>query len=398
MFGTILQRTIFWELMRVFLLALVTLTSLFLLAGLVAEATQRGLAPSQVLAVIPLLIPNTLPYTIPATTLFATCVIYGRLSHDNEITALKSAGVHLGHVVAPSVFLGLLSTAGTAALYYDFIPKTHQMLRMQVLSDVEELLYGVLKRQGSIKHKDLPFAMWVRQVQGRRLYDVIFKDPAKEKGGYRGVLRAREATLHYDAATNSLRVDMSYCSAYGDAVQSSMQSPTYTYPLPTTKFMGNDYVRRPSDFGYLELFERQVTIVDEVAQTYEDTLTPPQMDRNVSADEAVKRARFRVDSHNQKKREAYSVDVEIHIRPALAVGCLVFVLLGAPVGIWFSRADYLSTFVSCFLPAVLSYYPILLCGTNLAKEGRVPAAVGLWAANAVVGSAALIMNWRLLRR
>ena len=57
--------------MRVFLLALATLTSLFLLAGLVAEATQRGLAPSQILTVIPLVIPNTLPYTVPSTTLFA---------------------------------------------------------------------------------------------------------------------------------------------------------------------------------------------------------------------------------------------------------------------------------------------------------------------------------------
>ncbi len=399
MFGTILQRTVFWELTRVFLLALVTLTSLFLLAGLVAEATQRGLAPSQILAVIPLLVPNTLPYTIPATTLFATCVIYGRLAHDNEIVALKSAGVHLGRVVAPSVLLGLLSTAGTLGLYYDFIPKTHQMLRTQVMNDVEELLYGVLKRQGSIKHKDLPFAIWVRQVQGRRLYDVIFKDMDKEKGGYRGVVRAREATIHYDAATNSIRVNMSYCSAYGEnnTVHSTAQSPSTTYPLPS-RFMGNDYVRRPSDFGYLELLERQVSIRSEVEQAYADTQVPPPEDRNLPAKEIADRAKFRADWYRHKQREAYSVDVELQIRPALAVGCLVFVLLGAPVGIWFSRADYLSTFVSCFLPAVMTYYPILLCGTNLAKEGQVPAAVGLWAANAVVGSAALIMYWRLLRR
>ena len=48
MFGTTLQRMIFFELVRVFLLALIALTSLFLLAGLVAEATQRGFAPSQI--------------------------------------------------------------------------------------------------------------------------------------------------------------------------------------------------------------------------------------------------------------------------------------------------------------------------------------------------------------
>src|SRR5207248_11310192 len=129
MFGTILQRMSCWELVRVFLLALVTLTGLFLLGGLVSEATQRGFTPLQVLMVIPLLVPNTLPYTIPATTLFATCVVYGRLSHDNEVTAVKSAGVHLGRLVAPSVVLGLLMAGGTCALYYDFIPRTHLTLR-----------------------------------------------------------------------------------------------------------------------------------------------------------------------------------------------------------------------------------------------------------------------------
>src|SRR5207237_4428222 len=129
----ILQRMIFGQLVRVFVLALLSLTGMFLLGGVVAEATQRGLSPTQVLLIIPMLVPNTLPYTVPATCLFATCVVYGRLSHDNEITAVKAAGVHLGRLVGPAVLLGLLTAAGTLALDYQFIPTTHQRLRSQVL-------------------------------------------------------------------------------------------------------------------------------------------------------------------------------------------------------------------------------------------------------------------------
>jgi lipopolysaccharide export system permease protein len=99
-----------------------------------------------------------------------------------------------------------------------------------------------------------------------------------------------------------------------------------------------------------------------------------------------------------KQREQHVIEVELYMRPALAVGCLCFALIGGPVGIWFSRADYLSAFVSCFLPTVFVYYPLLLCGTNLAKDGRIPPAVGLWAANAAVGGAAVVLYWRLLRR
>ena len=85
------------------------------------------------------------------------------------------------------------------------------------------------------------------------------------------------------------------------------------------------------------------------------------------------------------------------MRPALSCGCLCFVLVGCPVGIWFSRSDYLSAFITCFLPIVFLYYPTLLCTTNLAKQGRVPAAVALWAANAIMGVIALFLFRRLLK-
>src|SRR5262244_3673924 len=99
---------ILWELAKVFLMSLLTITGILLLAGIIAEASQQGLGPGQILAAIPLLVPSTLPYTIPATTLFATCVVYGRLAADNEILALRAAGVHLLRVVGPGILLGLV--------------------------------------------------------------------------------------------------------------------------------------------------------------------------------------------------------------------------------------------------------------------------------------------------
>src|SRR6266446_9725906 len=116
-FWSILHRKILLELVRVFALSLLGITGIMVMAGVVAEASQQGLTPSQILVVIPLLVPSTLPYTIPATTLFATCVVYGRLAHDNEILAIKAAGINMLRVVAPAVWLGVGMSACTAALY-----------------------------------------------------------------------------------------------------------------------------------------------------------------------------------------------------------------------------------------------------------------------------------------
>src|SRR5436309_6282545 len=110
------------ELCKVFVLCLIGITGILLMAGIIAEASQQGLGPGQILAAIPLLIPSTLPYTIPATTLFATCVVYGRLSADNEILAIRAAGVNLSTVVWPGILLGLVMSAATMALYYRTIP------------------------------------------------------------------------------------------------------------------------------------------------------------------------------------------------------------------------------------------------------------------------------------
>src|SRR6476620_12743705 len=123
-FGSILQRMILWELTKVFVMSLVGITGILLMAGIVAEASQQGLSPEQILAAIPLLIPSTLPYTIPATTLFAACVVYGRLSADNEVLAIKACGVNLLHVVKPGLILGLVMSLATLSMYYRIIPST----------------------------------------------------------------------------------------------------------------------------------------------------------------------------------------------------------------------------------------------------------------------------------
>ena len=147
MLGKLIQRTILVELVRVFALSLLGITGILVMAGVVAEASQQGLSPSQILAAIPLLIPSTLPYTIPATTLFATCVVYGRLAHDNEILAIKAAGINVMAVVWPAVVLGLVMSMTTMGLYYRLIPYTHYLLRTQFLNEVEEGAVDV--REGS---------------------------------------------------------------------------------------------------------------------------------------------------------------------------------------------------------------------------------------------------------
>ena len=98
------------------------------------------------------------------------------------------------------------------------------------------------------------------------------------------------------------------------------------------------------------------------------------------------------------QRTIRNIEAEFYLRPALACGCLLFALLGCPVGIWANRADYLSTFVICFIPR--SSFTTRSSSAAVARPRRQSAArdCGCWLANIVIGVIAVVLNARLLRR
>jgi lipopolysaccharide export system permease protein len=395
--GNKLQRMIFWELVRVFLLALVGLTGLFLIGGVVQEASHRGLTPPQIIQVIPLLIPSTLPYTVPATVLFATCIVYGRMSHDHEITALRATGVHLGRLLTPALVMAALVTIGLGCLYYHAIPRSRQILADRVLSDVDELVCGMLKRQGCIRHPKLPFAVFVRDMRGNRLVDPVFKRRNAD-GSYGVIAHAKEAELWTDLTQDKVFIFMPNCAVTGSDTGGNVRDFTDGVSFPISTF--TDTMVRPMNLTWSQVKTKKRELRDE-RSILEDQLETIGSQLQVAIEgrdqlETVKKNhQFRIGEINRIERQ---LRTEMHLRPVLALGCLFFALVAFPVGVWFHRADYLSTFVSCFLPIAFAYYPMVLAGTNLAKEGRVPAIVGVWTADLATLFVGITMSRKLFRQ
>ena len=380
MYWSILHRMIFWELARVFLLALVALTGMLVMGGVVAEASQRGLGPAQLLLAIPLLIPSTLPYTLPATTLFATCVVYGRLSHDNEILALKAAGIHLWHVVWPAVFLGVAATVTTFLLSLDLIPTTHHLLRTLVIRDVDEFLYNTLKREGCIRHAKMPNTIYCERVQGKILLEALFMRRDLKDQHYDIIAWAHEAELKTDLPHNRLVVTMRHCYISNDGGLDAgyVKERPWEMPLPPD-FMDSAKKSSARAMTWWEILDEGDKLEDK-KQLFVDEIAAHEavLNQGGAPDEFEQHVK---DLRNQVRHidsQARFLVAELHMRPALALGCLCFVLVGCPVGIWFSRSDYLSAFITCFLPIVVVYYPLMLCGINLARLGKINACLSLW--------------------
>ena len=136
------------------------------------------------------------------------------------------------------------------------------------------------------------------------------------------------------------------------------------FPLPDS-LTGNTNKNRTGALTWEELRVRR----SEVAQELDDLkaqnaeLASRRLGPAASAEEMsawttqISYSEFEV---KHKTRVLRNIEVEMQLRPVLAFGCICFVLIGCPVGIWASRSDYLSIFVICFLPTLFAYYPLLL--------------------------------------
>jgi lipopolysaccharide export system permease protein len=393
----IFQRMILWELLKVFLMSLVGITGILLMAGIVAEASQHGLGPAQLFEAIPLLIPSTLPYTIPTTTLFACCVVYGRLAADNEILAIKAAGINLIKVVTPALVLGVAMSSLTMGLYYRIIPYTHYVLRAMVFKDAEEFMYATLRRVKKVENSSLPFSLYVEGVQDRKLINPVVyrKDP---HGKTDLVAMAHDAELHVDVANRLVIFRMRYATFSDNGTNTGVfPDKEFSVELPEN-FGAEGYQRPPRDMSWKEIMDRR----DELARKDADAAAKietlkSELDHAADKEDSRKQIKNLEGERKFFQQQVVFLNVELLMRPALSIGCFCFIIVGCPIGIWFSRSDYLSSFITCFMPIVLIYYPLMLCGTNFAKEGKFEPVSLVWGSNIVIGLIGFEMFRRLLR-
>ena len=88
------------------------------------------------------------------------------------------------------------------------------------------------------------------------------------------------------------------------------------------------------------------------------------------------------DEWDAKQEDRYRV--EIYKKNSIALACLVFVLVGVPLGLSVSRAG-VGLVASLAVFVFLFYWITLVQGEKLADRELLPAWLGMWAANAIIG-------------
>jgi len=89
-------------------------------------------------------------------------------------------------------------------------------------------------------------------------------------------------------------------------------------------------------------------------------------------------------------RRANRFRVEIHKKFSIAVACLVFTLIGIPLGLRVRRGG-LGVVSALSIGIFMIYWISLVQGEKLADRGFLEPWVGMWAANILIGTVAVVL-------
>jgi lipopolysaccharide export system permease protein len=376
----LLQRYVLMELLRVFTLLVIGLTLLLVVVGVVGEAAKSGLGPKQIVEILPYVVPGLLPFTIPATLLLTTCVVYGRMSGDQEITATKAAGVSVMALLWPALILAAFLSLATFILTDQFIPWSRVNIQRIVTEAMEEIFLDILRTKQQLNDVDRGISITVMGVDGKKLIQPTFQ--YESKGGNRVTIQAREATIRFDvpkkiAWLNLYQADI----ATSGKVAVKIERDTRPFPLPMTaeeerpRNITIDSIRREMSELNNKRNERDQTVLAlsafALSQGNYFQLNDPRLrDHGIVTDGLLVRYK--------------KLETEVHTRLALACSCFFFVLVGSPFSILQGKRQFLTNFFLCFVPILLVYYPVVLLTQNLAKNDDLDPAWGMWIGNGIL--------------
>lgn len=148
-------RTLFWyifrDLLKIFMMANGALAGIMSFGGLLRPLTNQGLDAAQVGKLLGYFNLAMMTYSLPIAALFATTVVYGRLSADNELTACRAGGLSHLTVTLPAFILGIL-VAILSLVFLCFIVPIYTLKAEQTLySNMAKLIAGSIQKTHQIK-------------------------------------------------------------------------------------------------------------------------------------------------------------------------------------------------------------------------------------------------------
>lgn len=430
-------RTLSWYAFREhlgpFAFALVVFTFIMLM-NQVARQFQtlagKGLGPEIIVEIFLLSLPLTIAVTIPMAVLVATMAAFGRLAGDNEITAIQANGVGFHQVLIPTILGACLVAILTIWFNDTILPESNHRLS-QLMQDIQRTKPTVVLEEkrfndptglGEIRIEPQHLDRGTNMMYGLRIFDMadmqIQRTILADSGRLDYATNQEDAVLtlwhgtvhHRDIAQPGeyevLDFDKQRLVLRG--VGSRLDRAREMSGMRSDREMDLDTLLDNVHAEELKIMtartELSATVEAHLTTLLADSFVVPSSDSigqvAILTEDPMSQERYRI---NVVERLTQGIDyslrqrnkflVEYHKKFAIPFACIVFILIGAPIGVRARRGGYGFAMGMSTLVFVI-YYLTLTGGEDLADRRLLPPWLSMWLANIVF----LVFGLWLLRR
>ena len=334
--------------------------------GRILELVVRNSAPLPSIAqVFFFTVPVALTYTIPMGVLVGILIGLSRLSADSEITAMRASGIGVWTFLR--IIMLFVAAAWLLALGNSVYLAPRSLAALGDLQNQLKSSQASFEIQPRVFYEGFPkvvlYVQDVKAASGAAIWKGVFLADLSQPSAPRITL-AREGILASQGA-DTLDLHLIDGSTHETDATNPDQYQISTFAttdipiqIPSTQ---NGQAPEPPSLGEMTFSELGK--------------------QSSSADVMTRRWAL----------------LEYHRRLSLPTACIVLALVGIPLGLSSKRGGKSTGFVLTIL-LVFGYYSVSLIGVSLARQGRVPPALGAWMADIAFLVGGLFLLWRSERR
>ena len=349
----IISRYIFREIAFPFFLILFVLTFVLLMGKILQIMdlmVNKGISVLDILHLVMLIMPSFLMFTIPIALLVSILIAMGTFSADNEITALKAAGVSLLQIYYPVAIASLLTFICTIVIGYYLVPQSNFATKKLLFElATQNASIGIKEKVFNSDFKDLLVYADKIPANGEYMEGVIISD--KRSTEEQNTIIARKAFLVADTKRMivKLRLENGSIHTVSPDLKNYRKVDFRIYDLildlSTTLATYSEEYKSSTEMTLTELLER---------------MKKPGLDGSAIRELAI----------------------EVHKKFSIPLSCIFFGLLALPLGITSHRAVKSRGFALGII-IVAAYYLLRIGGEALAETGKLSPAVGVWTPNVI---------------
>ncbi|MBI2870599.1 MAG: LptF/LptG family permease [Candidatus Omnitrophica bacterium] len=366
----LIRRYILKEFAGPFALSLVVLTFVLLMGNIVKLAElviNKGVNIIDVGKLLLFLIPYLLSYTLPMSILTGLLLAMGRLSHDNEVTAIRACGVSLSRIMYPILMVGLIFSLFGVNLNSEILPHAHFASR-QTLKEIGLKKPAAYLEPGTFIKTFQNYIIWIHSIRGNKLRHIRIYEPQEEDRPTRTII-AQKGEFIPSPEGNSIVLKL----VNGTSDEPNRKDPSAYYKLNFNTYYLTLDMSGEEDRSLLEKKPKDMTL-SELRHELGEL-------KNGSGAEGADERRHMVTVYT----------TEVHQKISLGFACLAVVFIGFPLGVVTRREERSINFLVS-LGVMAAYYVLLAMGKGLAQEEGLPPALCMWFPNILLVTIGLVLT------